>query len=117
LGSGEVAFVWHRGDGDVLAYYALSPHRLRSGEREAPAVLLSQLTLHESLQRQALGGQVVADALSRVLHATRSVDARYVVAEAGDDRTAAVYRHHGFTPIPGTQRLIQRTVDIQAAIG
>jgi GNAT superfamily N-acetyltransferase len=114
---GAVTYVWHRGDGIALASFTLSPHQLCVDHRALPAVLLSQLTLDESLQRQALGGQLLADALSRVLRATETVGASYVVAEPGDDRTAAVYQHHGFMPIPGTRRLVQRTVDIAAAIG
>jgi len=112
-----VTYVWHRGDGIVVAHYGLSPHRLRSDQQDLPAVLLSALALEQSLQRQALAGQLLADALSRVLQAIKTVDAHYVVAEAGDDRASAVYQHHGFTPIPGTRRLVQRTADIAAAIG
>jgi GNAT superfamily N-acetyltransferase len=112
-----VTYVWHRGDGIVVAHYTLSPHRLHSDQREVPAVLLTQLALDQPLQRQALAGRLLADALGRVLQATRTVEAAYVVAEAEDERTAAVYQHHGFIPIPGTRRLIQRTFDIKAAIG
>lgn len=120
-------FVWHDGDGVVLAYYSLTahllqrdelPHRLgRGGPRQIPAVLLARLALDGSLHGQGLGGALLADALRRVVAATETVAARFVVVDAIDERAAAFYEHHGFRRLPQTSRLVAKVADIGAALG
>lgn len=120
-------FVWHRGDCVVLAYYSLSAHLLEREElpralghgapRQIPAVLLARLALARSLHGQGLGGVLLADALRRVLAATATVGARFVVVDAIDDNALRFYEHHGFRQIPETQRLVQKVSDIAAALG
>ena len=119
-------FVWHRGDRVVVAYYSLTAHLLqrevlprplaRGGPRQIPAVLLARLALDLSLQGQRLGGALLAEALARVLAATETVAARFVVVDAIDEHAAAFYEHHGFRRIPGTLRLVQKVSDIAAAL-
>jgi GNAT superfamily N-acetyltransferase len=120
-------FVWHHGDRLVVAYYVLTAHLLqrdelprslgRGGPRQIPAVLLARLALDRSLHRQGLGGALLAEALTRVLAATETVAARFVVVDAIDEHAAAFYEHHGFRRIPGTLRLVQKVSDIAAALG
>jgi GNAT superfamily N-acetyltransferase len=118
--------VWHRGDEAVLAYYSLTAHLLqraelprslgRGGPRQLPAVLLARLALDRSLHGQGLGGALLAEALERVLAATQTVAARFVVVDAIDERAAGFYEHHGFRRIPDTLRLLQKLSDIAAAL-
>lgn len=119
-------FVWHAGDQQVIACYSLAAHLLerdslpkrlgRGGPCQIPAVLLARLALDRSLHGQGLGGAVLADALRRVLLASETVAARFVVVAAIDHSAAGFYEHHGFQPIPDSQRLIAKLSDVAAAI-
>ncbi len=122
-------FVWTEdGDTAVLAYFTLSAHevvaadlprRLARGMPERiPAVLLGKLALDRRLHGQGLDGQLLFDAYQRVLAATRTVAARYLVVDAIDDRAVGFYEHYGFTRSPGepSMRLIRKLGDIQADV-
>jgi GNAT superfamily N-acetyltransferase len=119
-------FVWHRGDHVVVGYYSLTAHLLqrqdpprslgRGGPRQIPAVLLARLALDQSLQAQGLGGALLAEALERVLAVTETIAARFVVVDAIDEDAARFYEHHGYRPIPGTLRLVQKISDVAAAL-
>lgn len=110
----------------VLAYYSLTahllqrdelPHRLgRGGPRQIPAVLLARLALDDSLQGQGLGGALLADALHRVVAATETVAARFVVVDAIDERATTFYEHHGFRRLPQTRRLVAKVADVGASL-
>ncbi len=118
--------MWHRDDLAVVAYYALTAHLLqreelprslgRGGPRQVPAVLLARLALDESLQGKGLGGALLAEALQRIVAATETVAARFVVVDATDDTAAAFYTYHGFRPVPETRRLVQKLSDVEAAL-
>jgi GNAT superfamily N-acetyltransferase len=111
---------------NVVAYYSLAAHLLqrdqlpsklgRGGPRQVPSVLLARLALDQTLRGQGLGGALLADALRRVLRATETVAARFVVVDSIDENAAAFYQHHGFRPIPDTMRLIAKLSDIAAAL-
>jgi GNAT superfamily N-acetyltransferase len=103
-------YVWHRGDGVVVAYYTLMPYFI---ERETlskkqgrglpdriPCYLVARLALHRVLQGNRLGSQLLASALTRVAAGGRDLGGRYVIVDAIDDAAASFYRHHGFAPIP-----------------
>lgn len=120
-------FVWcPPGEEVVVAYYSLTGHRLirddlprsvgRGSPTEVPAVLLARLALDETLHGRGLGGVLLVDALTRVVAATELVAARFVVVDALHDRAAGFYAHHGFRPIPGTLRLVQKISDVTAAL-
>lgn len=120
-------FVWHEGDDVVVAYCTLAAHVLvkdqlpralgRGSPERIPAALLARLALDSRLQGQGLGSVALAEALSRVVEATKVVAARFVVVDAIDDTAASFYEHHGFRAIPGTMRLIQKLSDVAAALG
>lgn len=120
-------FVWHYGDGVVVASYSLAAHVLmkdqlpralgRGGPEHIPAVLLARLALDSRLQGEGLGSVVLAEALGRLVEATKAVAARFVVVDAIDAEAARFYEHHGFRPIPGTVRLVQKLSDVAAAVG
>lgn len=111
----------------MLACHSLTAHLLqreelprslsRGGPRQIPAVLLARLALDRSLHGQGLGGALLADALGRVVAATETVAARFVVVDAIDEPAASFYEYHGFRRIPDTRRLVQKISDIAAALG
>lgn len=118
-------FVWHRGDGQALAYFTLAPHLLEREEPtdgeghwlplRIPAVLLSRLALSRSLQSEDLDGALLADALRRATRAGARTGAQFVVADALDDDAAAFYRAHGFWAVPDAgRRLLRKTTSITA---
>lgn len=120
-------FVWHSGDGVVVAYFTLAAHLVaresltkrigRGSPNVIPAILLARLALDRSLQGQGLGAELLWDALSRALAANRQVAARLVVVDAIDERAASFYEHFGFEPIPGNPtRLVQKVSSIEAAL-
>jgi predicted N-acetyltransferase YhbS len=120
-----LTWVWAR-DGEVIGYYLLAAHKVareevpasvgRGGPREIPAVLLAKLALDRRLQGRGLGDVLVADALTRVIAATRNVAARLVVVSALTEGVARFYEALGFTRIPGRLVLVQRIRDIEAAL-
>jgi GNAT superfamily N-acetyltransferase len=118
-------FVWHD-NSQVVAYYTIAAHLLvredlpralgRGNPAQIPAVLLARLALDKTLHGQGLGGALLADALQRIVVATQTVAARFVVVDAIDDAAHRFYEHHGFRAIPGTLRLVQKISDVAAAL-
>ncbi len=122
-------FVWaEEDDTAVQAYFTLSAHeivaadlprRLARGMPERiPAVLLGKLALDRRLHGQGLGGQLLFDAYQRVLAATRTVTARYLVVDAIDDDAVRFYGHYGFirSPAEPSTRMVRKISDIQADV-
>lgn len=119
-------FVWASEDEAVLGYYSLTGHRLvrddlpralgRGSPAEIPAVLLARLALDTSLHGQGRGGALLIDALERIVVATETVAARFIVVDALHERAATFYEHHGFRRIPTTLRLVQKVSDVVAAL-
>jgi GNAT superfamily N-acetyltransferase len=118
-------FVWHK-DRQIVAYYTIAAHLLvredlpralgRGNPGQIPAVLLARLALDKTLQGQGLGGVLLADALRRIVVATQTVAARFVVVDALDEAARRFYEHHGFRVIPDTLRLVQKISDVAAAL-
>lgn len=120
-------FLWHSGDGIVIAYFTLAAHLVtretlsnrtgRGSPRVIPAVLLARLALHRSHQGRGFGAELLWDALSRAVAANRQAAARLVVVDAVDEHAASFYEHFGFEPIPGnSNRLIQKLSSLEAAL-
>jgi GNAT superfamily N-acetyltransferase len=118
-------FVWHAGDGVVLAYFSLAAHLLerdvlskslgRGAPAQIPAVLLARLALDKTLQGQDLGGVLLFDALSRAISAGTHIGVRFVAVDAVDDTAAAFYQAHGFKPVPAdSHRLVRKATSITA---
>ena len=118
-------WVWTDGGGAVVAYYALAAHKIvrelvpagigRGGPAEIPAVLLARLALARHLRGLGLGSVLVADALERVVEASRIVGARLVVVDAIAEPVAVLYETLGFRRVPNTLMLVQRISDISAS--
>ncbi|MCL2464117.1 MAG: GNAT family N-acetyltransferase [Micrococcales bacterium] len=119
-------WVWVDADGQIVGYYALAAHKIareqvsarigRGGPMEIPAVLLARLALAEHLRGRGLGAVLVADAMQRVIVATRTVAARLVVVDALAEPVAKFYETLGFHRIPGSLRLVQKVSDIEDAL-
>ena len=121
-------FVWvERGAPDLaVGYYSLTGHRLvrddlprsvgHGSPAEIPAVLLARLALDVRYQGGGSGGAHLADALQRIVVATQTVAARFVVVDALHEKAAGFYQHHGFRRVPGTFRLVQKVSDIAKSL-
>jgi GNAT superfamily N-acetyltransferase len=104
-------YVWHRGDGVVVAYYSLMPYfieRASLSKQQARGLpdriscyLIARLALDRSLHQRHLGSQLLASALNRAAVGARDLSGRYVIVDAIDDLAVSFYVHHGFEPIPG----------------
>src|SRR5262249_54771179 len=97
-------YVWHRGDGVVVAYYTVMPYfieRASLSKKQARGLpdrisgyLIARLALDRSLHHQHLGSQLVASALTRAAAGARDLGGRYVIVDAIDDRAVSFYVHH-----------------------
>ena len=119
-------FVWHAGDGLVVAYYTLAAHEVakadlprrvgRGGPDRVPAVLLARLALDRGLHGQGLGAHLLSDVFGRVVEASMKVAVRVVVVDAIDAEAVAFYERFGFVAVPEhPHRLFQKMSDIEAA--
>lgn len=104
-------YVWHRGDGTVLAYYTLMPYLIERDTLTAKQArglpdrisgyLIARLALHRAVHGQGLGSQLLASALTRTAISARDLGGCYVIVDAIDHEAASFYRHHGFEAITG----------------
>lgn len=101
-----------------LVVRAELPRRIGRGSPDTiPAILLARLALDRTLHGHGLGGELLWDALSRTVAASRIAAARVAVVDAIDAPAARFYQHHGFVPVPGNaHRLVQKISDVAAAI-
>jgi GNAT superfamily N-acetyltransferase len=120
-------FVWHAGDGVVVAYFSLAAHLIvrerlpkkvgRGSPDAIPAILLARLALRRGLHGRGLGGELLWDALSRAVAASEIAAARVVVVDAIDEVAARFYEHHGFVRVARDEsKLVQKISDVAAAL-
>lgn len=120
-------YVVHRA-GKVVAYYSLSAGAVRkeeSPERVAKGlakhaigvILLARLAVDRSERGRGLGKAMLADALSRALHAADAIGARAILVHAIDEEAAAFYRMYGFEPSPlDPKQLMLLMKDLRASL-
>ena len=65
-----------------------------------PAALIGRLARDERVRGEGVGDLLLADAVRRVIGASRSLAVFAIVVEAMDERAAAFYRDFGFEPFP-----------------
>src|SRR5437016_12235709 len=65
-----------------------------------PAALIGRLARDEKVRREGVGDLLLADAIRRVIDASRSLAVFAIVVDAIDERAAAFYRDFGFEPFP-----------------
>jgi GNAT superfamily N-acetyltransferase len=65
-----------------------------------PAALIGRLARDERVRGEGVGGLLLADAIRRVIGASRSLAVFAIVVEAMDEKAAAFYRDCGFAAFP-----------------
>jgi predicted GNAT family N-acyltransferase len=80
-----------------------------------PAALIGRLARHVRTKGQGVGELLLADAVTRVLSAARSVAAFAIVVDAKDDGVVAFYRTFGFSPFPSRPRRLFLLAETAAA--
>ena len=65
-----------------------------------PAALIGRLARDERVRGQGVGELLLADAISRVLGAGRSIAVFAIVVDAKDERAVGFYQTFGFQPFP-----------------
>lgn len=121
--------VWREpGSSEVLAYYATVPTvvaaeelpgRGRAGNAGAiPGYLIAKLALHNRLQKQHYGSELLLDALEMAAAAANLAGGRVVVVDAINEDAYNFYLRCGLLPTgPGSQRLSIRVSSIITTIG
>jgi GNAT superfamily N-acetyltransferase len=121
------SYVWIEPESDrVVAYYSITPHQvhraevssgLSGGVTTIPSYLLARLALDRALHGQGLGGQLLRDALERVVEAADVASGRLLVVDAIDEQAAAFYRRHDFQPVKGNpHRLVIKIATVRKAL-
>jgi GNAT superfamily N-acetyltransferase len=65
-----------------------------------PAALIGRLARDQRVRRRGIGELLVADAVRRILGASRSLAVFAIVVDAKDDHAAAFYENFGFRRFP-----------------
>ncbi|MBF6365073.1 GNAT family N-acetyltransferase [Nocardia puris] len=123
-------YVWvTESDPTVRAYYAIAPtsverevdglsQSLSSGLKTVPAFLLAKFALDRSLHGRGLGGQLLVDAVSRIMGAAQATGGRLIVVDAIDAEAARFYSKFGFIQVKNTEnRLVMKMATALAAFG
>jgi predicted N-acetyltransferase YhbS len=88
-----------------------------------PAYLLARLALDLSLQGQGLGGELLVDALGRIVAAADVAGGRLIVVDAIDEAAAAFYARHDFRSVRGAaasvspRRMAMKIATARSALG
>lgn len=111
----------------VAAFHTIAPTRfarsqlpsraLSAGYSHVPGYLVGRLALDETLHGTGLGSQLLLDALDVIVSAAEVAGGRLIAVDAIDERAHAFYRHHDFTPIEGSSRLVMKVSTARAALG
>jgi GNAT superfamily N-acetyltransferase len=65
-----------------------------------PAALIGRLARDQRVRGEGVGDLLLADAVRRVISASRSLAVFAIVVEATDEKAVAFYRDFGFAPFP-----------------
>lgn len=120
-------YVWTEPGSDrAVAYYSITPHQvhrdevsknLTGGVTTIPAYLLARLALDRVLQGRGLGGELLHDALERVVEAAEVASGRLLVVDALDDQAAKFYRKFDFQPVKDNpRRLVIKIATVRRAL-
>lgn len=123
-------FVAVDGAGGVVGFYSLTFITLAVGNRPetlahtlprpdaVPAARIGSLARDRDRHGQGIGTQLLADAIHRVLGATRTLPVVAIVAETNGAPAAAFYQTFGFQPFPLTAgRSFLLTASARNALG
>lgn len=108
-------------DTRVIGYYCLaagsvlhaaSVGRVRRNMPDpVPVVLLGRLAVDHGWHGKGIGGDLLRDAVLRVLAAAKSVGVRAILVHAISARAKAFYETHGFRPSPLDSMTLMITID------
>lgn len=94
----------------VIGYYSLAAGSVLSGiatgrvrrnmPNPIPVVLLGRLAIDRAWQGRGLGGDLLQDAVLRVLAAGERIGVRAIIVHAISDEAKAFYERHGFRASP-----------------
>jgi GNAT superfamily N-acetyltransferase len=97
-------------DGRVVGYYAVAMASIQQGSAPGkvrrnmpdtiPAILLSRLATDRKEQGQGLGANLLRDAITKAVEASRIIGARCLLVHALNNNAAAFYAHFGFIESP-----------------
>lgn len=112
-------FVMAAGGGEIIGFYALNAHavdyqdlppeyaRTRPGHGSIPAAYLSMIGVDTRYAGKGYGGDLLADALTRIATAAENIGIAVVMLDVLDDGNAelvakrkALYEGYGFTVLP-----------------
>jgi GNAT superfamily N-acetyltransferase len=119
-------YVWADAEDSVVGYYSIAPTQVfrrdltsgpAGGYTVVPAYLLARLALDLTVQGQGRGSDLLVDALTTIVNASAAGAGRLIVVDAIDDRAAAFYRKHDFTPIGDSSRLVMKVSTARSALG
>lgn len=105
--------------GDVIGFYAVNAHsvdfaelpsryaRTRASHGAIPAAFISMIGVDQRYAGQGYGGDLLADALLRIVQAADRIGIAVVILDVLDDgnpdlvqRRKALYLRYGFEPLP-----------------
>lgn len=128
-GGGSRVFVTTETEMDVAGYYALAAGAVMPREATArllrgmaasqpvPVVLLGRLAVDVRHQGRHVGRSLLADAMSRVVHAGETIGIRALLVHAIDESARAWYMQFGFERSPAHPlQLILLMKDLRVAI-
>lgn len=105
----------------VIGYYSLAtgavthdkaPRALRANlPNPTPAMVLGRLAVDRTYQRRGIGSDLLKDALTRALHASRTVGSRALIVQAKDDDAVPFYAAFGFRAFLNEHRTLFITMD------
>ena len=96
----------------IVGFYSLSSFTLAIAEMPPeyikrlprydaiPAALIGRLARDAKVRGEGVGALLLADAIRKVIRASRSLAVFAIVVEAKDEKAAAFYRNFGFAPFP-----------------
>lgn len=112
-------FVMVGADGDVIGFYALNAHaidyralpskyaRTRPAHGSIPAAFLSMIGVDRRHAGHGYGGDLLVDALLRIVRASEELGLAVVILDVLDDgepdlvaRRLKLYQRYGFQPLP-----------------
>ncbi|WP_067494230.1 hypothetical protein [Actinoplanes sp. TFC3] len=112
---------------EVRAYFSIAPTQvvrtevssgMAGGYSVIPSFLLGKLALDLPLHGLGLGGEVLHDALTRVVKAANRGGGRLIVVDAIDEKAAAFYAKYDFKPVRNDpRRLVMKVATARKSLG
>lgn len=121
--------VWTADRSDrVIAFYSIAPHfdtrdatrgsrKFHSGYSVIPGYLLGRLALDTSLQGQGFGSELLLEAATAALAASRVGAGRVLYVDVLDEDARSFYAAHDFTQTAKANRMWIRLIDLEQTLG